>query len=77
MKQECSTYLKTTRKSKGLAATLSDPEPEDDFNNENDRILNAFIATIILLKGLLKMWMKKKTLWSLKFIRWMNKMTST
>ena len=61
MKQECSTYLKTTRKSKALAATLSDPEPEDDFNNEDDGILNAFIATIILLKGLLKMWMKKKT----------------
>ena len=61
MKQECSTYLKTTRKSKALAATLSNPEPEDDFNNEDDGILNAFIATIILLKGLLKMWMKKKT----------------
>ena len=46
MKQECSTYLKTIVKSKALAATLSDIEPEDDFGNEDDGILNAFIATI-------------------------------
>ena len=31
MKQECPTYLKTIGKSKALAATLSDTEPEDDF----------------------------------------------
>ena len=30
MKQECPTYLKTIGKSKTLAATLSDTEPEDD-----------------------------------------------
>ena len=29
MKQECLTYLKTIGKSKALAATLSDTEPED------------------------------------------------
>ena len=46
MKQECLTYLKTIGKRKALAATLSDTEPEDDSNNEDDEILNVFTATI-------------------------------
>ena len=46
MKQECPTYLKTIGKSKALAATLSDTEPENDSNNEDDGILNAFTTTI-------------------------------
>ena len=46
MKQECLTYLKTMGNNKALAATLSDIEPEDDFDNEDDEILNAFTATI-------------------------------
>ena len=46
MKQECLTYLKSIGKSKALAATLSDTEPEDDSDNEDDGILNAFIATV-------------------------------
>ena len=46
MKHECPTYLKSTGKRKALAATLSDIEPEDDSNNKDDRILNAFIATV-------------------------------
>ena len=46
MKQECSTYLKTIGKSKALAATLSDTKLKDDFDNENDGILNAFTTTI-------------------------------
>ena len=41
MKQECPTYLKTIGKSKALVATLSDTEPEDDSDNEDDGILNA------------------------------------
>ena len=32
--------------SKALAATLSDIEPEDDSDNEDDGILNAFTATV-------------------------------
>ena len=36
----------TIRKSKALAATLSNTEPEDDYDNEDDRILNTFTATI-------------------------------
>ena len=46
MKQECPTYLKTIKKSKALVATLSDTELEDDSNNEDNGILNAFIATV-------------------------------
>ena len=46
MKQECPTYLKSVGKSKALAATLSDTEPKDDSNNEDDGILNAFTATV-------------------------------
>ena len=54
MKQECPTYLKTIRKSKALAATLSDTEPDDDSENEDDRILNAFTATVNPTKGIVK-----------------------
>ena len=46
MKQEYPTYLKTIEKSKALAATLSDIELEDDSDNEEDGILNAFTATV-------------------------------
>ena len=46
MKQECPTYLKTIGKSKALAAILSDTEPEDDSNNEDDGIINAFTTTV-------------------------------
>ena len=47
MKQECPTYLKTIGKSKALAATLSDTEPENESNDNDDKgILNAFTATV-------------------------------
>ena len=45
MKQEYPTYLKTIGKSKTLAI-LSDTEPEDNFDNEDDGILNTFTATV-------------------------------
>ena len=51
MKQECLTYLKTIGKSNALAATLSDIELEDDSNNKDDEILNAFTTTINLIGG--------------------------
>ena len=54
MKQECPSYLKTIGKSKALAATLSDIEPKDDFDNEDDEILNAFIATINPIEGIVE-----------------------
>ena len=47
MKQECPTYLKTIGKSKALATTLSDTEPKDDSDDNDDKgILNAFTATV-------------------------------
>ena len=54
MKQECPTYLKTIGKSKALAATLSDTEPEDDSDNEDDGILNAFITTVNPTEGIVE-----------------------
>ena len=46
MKHECPTYLKSIGKSKAFVATLTDTEPKEDSNNEDDGILNAFTATI-------------------------------
>ena len=54
MKQECPTYLNTIRKSKALTATLSDIEPEDDSDNEDDGILNAFTATVNPIEGIVE-----------------------
>ena len=54
MKQECPTYLKSIGKSKALAATLSDIEPEDDSDYEDDGILNAFTATINPTEGIVE-----------------------
>ena len=54
MKQECPTYLKTIGKSKALTTTLSDTELEDDSDNEDDGILNAFTATVNPIKGIVK-----------------------
>ena len=45
MKHECPTYFKSIGKSKAFAATLSDTKPKEDSDNEDDGILNAFIAT--------------------------------
>ena len=54
MKQECPTYLKSIGKSKALVATLSDTELEDDSNNEDDGILNAFTATFNPTEGIVE-----------------------
>ena len=54
MKQKFPIYLKTIGKSKALAATLSDTEPKDDSNNEDDGILNAFIATVNPTEGIVE-----------------------
>ena len=54
MKQECHTYLKTIRQSKALATTLSDIEPEDDSDNEDNGILNAFTTTVNLTEGIVE-----------------------
>ena len=54
MKQECPTYLKIVGKSKALATTLSDTEPKDDSDNEDDGILNAFTAIVNPTKGIIE-----------------------
>ena len=54
MKQKCPTYLKSVGKSKALAVTLSDTEPEDDFDNKDDGILNAFTATVNPIDGIVE-----------------------
>ena len=54
MKQECPTYLKTIGKSKALAATLNDTEPEDDSNKEDNGILNAFTAIVNPTEGIVE-----------------------
>ena len=54
MKQECPTYLKTIGKSKALAATLSDIEPKDDSDKEDDGIQNAFTTTVNPTKGIVE-----------------------
>ena len=69
MKQECPTYLKTIRKSKALTATLSDTEPEDDSNNKDDGILNAFTATINPTEGIVEDVDEEKELVESKFER--------
>ena len=67
MKQECPTYLKTIGKSKALAATMSDTEPEDDSDNENDGILNAFTAIVNPIEGIVEDVDKKEELAKSKF----------
>ena len=54
MKHECPTYLKSIRKSKALTATLNGTEPEDDSDNEDDGILNAFTASVDPTEGIVE-----------------------
>ena len=67
IKQECPTYLKTIGKSKAFAATLSDTEPDDDSNNEDGGILNAFTATVNPIEGIVENVDEKEELVEFKF----------
>ena len=67
MKQECPTYLKTIGKSKALVATLSDTKPEDDFDNEDDGILNAFTTIVNPIEGIIEDVDEEKDLVESKF----------
>ena len=52
MKRECPTYLKIIRKSKALATTLSDTDPKDDSDdNDDEGILNAFTTIVDPIDG--------------------------
>ena len=67
MKHECPTYLKSIGKSKALAATLSDTEPEDNSDIEDDEILNAFTATVNLTDGIVEEVVEEEELVESKF----------
>ena len=67
MKHECPTYLKSIGKSKLLAATLSDTEPEEDSDNEDDGILNAFTAAVDPIDGIVEDVIEDKELVESKF----------
>ena len=67
MKHECPTYLKNIGKSKALTATLSDTELEDDSDNENDEILNAFTSSVDPTKGIVEDVDEEEDLVDLKF----------
>ena len=47
-------YLNIIGKSKALAATLSDTKLEDDSDNEDDGILNAFTTTVNPTEGIVE-----------------------
>ena len=51
---KCPTYLKTIGKSKALATTLTNIEPEDDSENDDEGILNAFTTTVNPTKGIVE-----------------------
>ena len=53
-KHKCPTYLKSIGKSKAFAATLSNNEPEEDSEDEDDGILNAFTATVNPTDGIVE-----------------------
>ena len=67
MKYECPTYLKSIEKSKAFAATFSNIEPEEDSDNEDDGILNAFIATVNPTDGIVEDVDKEEELVESKF----------
>ena len=54
IKQKCPTYLKTIGMSKALATTLSDTKLEDDSDNKDDGILNAFTTTVNPTEGIVE-----------------------
>ena len=67
MKHECPTHLKSIGKSKALIATLSDTEPKDDSDNEDDEILNAFTATVNPTDGIVEDIVEEEELVESKF----------
>ena len=67
MKHECPTYLKSIGMSKALAANLSDTKPEDDFDNEDDGILNDFTAIVNPTDGIVENVVEEEELVESKF----------
>ena len=60
-------HISNIGKSKALAATLSDTEPKDDSDNEDDEILNAFIAAVNPIDGIVEDIVEEEELVESKF----------
>ena len=55
MKQECPTYLKAIGKSEAFAASLSDTEPKNESDeNDDEEILNTFTTTVNPIEGIVE-----------------------
>ena len=67
MKHEFPTYLKSIGKSKALTTTLRDTKPEDDSDNEDDGILNAFTAIVNPTDGIVEDVVEEEELVESKF----------
>ena len=68
MKQECPIYLKCISKSKALATTLSDIEPEANTDDsDQELIVSAFIATVESLEEAVELVDEEKELIESKF----------
>ena len=67
MKNQCPTYLKSIGKSKALTVTLNDTERENDSDNEDDGILNAFTATVDPTDGVVEDVVEEEELVESKF----------
>ena len=67
MKHKCPTYLKSIGKSKALTTTLRDTKPEDDSDNEDDGILNAFTAIVNPTDGIVEDVVEEEELVESKF----------
>ena len=68
MKQECPAYLKLIGKSKAVATTLSNTEPEIELEDNDDKgILSAFIATVDPTKGVVEAMDEEEDLVESKF----------
>ena len=67
MKHKCPIYLKSIGKCKALAATLSDTKPDEDSDNEDDGILNAFTTTVDPTDGIVEDMIEEEELVESKF----------
>ena len=76
MKHEFPTYLKSIGKSKALATTLSDTKPEDDSDNKDDGILNAFTTTVNPTDRIVDDVVKEEELMESKFEKMDDQVTS-
>ena len=77
MKQECPTYLMSIGKSKAIAGTLSNTEPEIESEDSDDKgILSVFIATVDPTEGVVEAVDEEEDLVESKFKKMNNQYES-